>query len=424
MVEIAGGQLIDGVIDEHPQKIRNKAIQLDIHRANRLLGLHQSQEEMAGHLTALEFEVETQGPDHLLVTPPSFRVDASRPEDLIEEIARLSGYNNIPTTNPAVPAKGNLPSKQLLEKGRIKRLMTGLEFTEAINYSFISRTSFDQIRLPQNDLRRQAVEILNPLTEEQAVMRTSLLPGLLESIHFNMAQQLQTARLFEIGKVFLNGNTEALPEEVEQIAGVWTGLRQPEVWLTSKEHCDFFDIKGVVESLLNALHVYGAAFTRLSPESCHYWTPGQAAQILRGSTRLGQVGKVHPQVLSNYDIKQAVYMFELNLNELVPVIPNELQSSPISKFPSVARDFTIIIDKGIESKQILDCVLQSGEDLIESVHLFDVYEGNPIPSGKRSISFRITYQSLKETLDDETVTPVHNRISDLLLNTFEATLPT
>jgi phenylalanyl-tRNA synthetase beta chain len=424
MVEVAGGELIEGVIDEHPKKINNPTIEFDIHRANRLLGIDLTQNEMAEYLTALEFRVEPHGPGLLKVTAPSFRVDVSRPEDLVEEIARLSGYDNIPTTYPAVSATGSIPSKLLLEKGRIKRLMTGLDFNEVINYSFIAPSSFDLIQLPQNDFRRQAVKLLNPLTEDQAVMRTSLLPGLLEAIQRNLAQQQHTARLFEIGKVFLNGKADTLPEEVEQLAGLWTGLRQPEAWLTRKEDCDFFDIKGVVESLLGRLHVHGITFTKLPSESCHYLIPGQAARILKGDIVLGQIGAVHPQVLSNYDIKQAVYMFELNLNELTPLVPDELQSAAISKFPSIARDFTIIIDNGIESKRILDCVWQSGEDLIESVHLFDVYEGKPIPTGKKSISFRITYQSLSETLDDETVTPVHNRISDLLLNTFKATLPT
>jgi phenylalanyl-tRNA synthetase beta chain len=152
--------------------------------------------------------------------------------------------------------------------------------------------------------------------------------------------------------------------------------------------------------------------------------PGQSAQVLKGNTFLGQVGEVHPQVLSNYGIKQPVYLFELNLNVLIPAIPDEIQSAPISKFPSVARDFTIIVDKSIEAKQILDCVRQSDEELIDSVHLFDVFEGHPIPYGKKSISFRITYQSLKETLEDQRVTLVHENISDLLLNTFEAALPT
>jgi phenylalanyl-tRNA synthetase beta chain len=424
ILEVAGGQLIKGVIDEHPRKIRNQSIQIDIRRANQLLGIDLTKEEITGHLAALEFRVESQNADHLHVTPPSFRVDVSRPEDIVEEIARMSGYDNIPTTNPAVPTQSHIPSKHLLEKGRIKRLMTGLEFSEAINYSFISRSSFDRIRLSKDDPRRRAVELLNPLTEDQAVMRTSLVPGLLETVRHNIAQQLLTVRLFEIGKVFLNGQKDTLPEEIEQIAGIWTGLRQPEAWLLPKESCDFFDIKGIVESLLNALHISQGTFTRLSPDNCYYLKPGQSAQVLKGNTFLGQVGEVHPQVLSNYGIKQPVYLFELNLNVLIPAIPDEIQSAPISKFPSVARDFTIIVDKSIEAKQILDCVRQSDEELIDSVHLFDVFEGHPIPYGKKSISFRITYQSLKETLEDQRVTLVHENISDLLLNTFEAALPT
>jgi len=203
MAEISGGKLIDGMIDEYPKKISVKTITLKIEETNGLLGTDLSRDQIKKLLESIEFSVKKIDINTLKVYPPSFRVDIKRPQDLMEEVARLSGYNNIPTTFPAMPAKARKPQKLLDTRSRIMHLMTGFGFSETINYSFISRLSCDLLNLPSDDYRRNTVNILNPLTEDQAVMRTSLVPGLLETVCRNISKQQKNLRLFEIGKVYI-----------------------------------------------------------------------------------------------------------------------------------------------------------------------------------------------------------------------------
>ena len=423
MVEITGGKLIKGVIDEHPGKTGEKSIYLSVADTNRILGISLNQNEMISLLKSIEFEVTADKDDHLKVVPPAFRVDIQRPEDLMEEVARLSGYNNIPTTFPLIPADTRKFSKQIDLRNRIKTMMIGFGFTETINYSFISKHASDLLRLPSDDLRRKTVDILNPLTEEQAVMRTSLIPGLIETIRRNFYQQIRNLKLFEIGKTYISKGKDSLPEEIEMLTGICTGANTELSWYGREVACDFYDIKGVVEGLLNGVNVKNTEFTQMPDTSCWYTKPGHTASILAGSEVLGLVGEVSPQVLRNYDLKQTVFIFEINLDMLLTLVQNSRHSKALPKFPTVSRDITIIIDKHIESRVILKCVENLDEELVESVQLFDVYEGDPIPGNKKSISFRITYRSPWETLEDETVNRLHRNITDKLLEAFDAALP-
>ncbi|MBU4414293.1 MAG: phenylalanine--tRNA ligase subunit beta [Proteobacteria bacterium] len=424
MSELGGGGLIEGIIDKYSKTINAGAITLNVGDTNRLLGTSFDYDEIENLLKSIEFNVEKTGSDGLVVIPPSFRVDIARPVDLMEEIARLSGYNNIPTTYPLIPAKARQPEKQLNLRDRFKRIMTGFGFTETINYSFTNKLSCDSLRLESADQRRNMVDILNPLTEEQAVMRTSLIPGLLETIHRNIAQQIKTLRLFEVGKIYISKGEDNLPEEIEMLAGIWTGSRTDDSWHSKGIGCDFFDIKGVVEGLLNRLKIDHIKFTCMPDNSCTYTRSGHTAQILQEKKPIGLAGEIHPQVLRNFDLKQTVFIFELDLNVISDLIPQTIRSKPIPKFPSISRDITIIIDKDLESSNLLETIKKLGEELIENFYLFDVFEGGPIPQNKKSISLRITYRSKHKTLEDNEVNYIHKNITDRLLKKFDASLPT
>lgn len=423
MAEIGCGRLIGGVIDECPKPFCEKTLILSVKDTNRLLGTSFDQNEIKDLLKSIEFEVEKNNNDSLAVNPPSFRVDITRPVDLMEEIARLWGYNNIPTTNPLVPAEARQPARQLDLRDRIKRLMIGFGFTEVINYSFINKQSCDNLGLGSDDPRRQQVNILNPLSEDQAVMRTSLIPGLFETMHRNISQQTRNIKIFEVGKIFISKGQDNLPEEIEMLAGLWTGARFEASWHSKEIDCDFYDIKGVVEGLFKGLNLHNTGFTSMPVDSCNYTKPGYTARIFSGNTFLGLVGEVKPLVLRNFDLKQTAFIFELNLESLVPLIPDIRLAKPIPKFPAISRDITFIIDKGIEARNILERVETYDEELVEGIHLFDVYEGDQIPLGKKSVSFRITYRSSKETLEDDVVNSIHKNISERLLKEFDATLP-
>jgi len=423
MLEIAGGNLVSGLIDAHPKPVPDRTIQLSTHNTNRLLGTEFTADEITSLLESIEFDVDKNDSQILAVAPPSFRVDVMRPEDLMEEVARLSGYNNIPLTYPQMPAQAKPILKILNVRNRIKRLMAGLGFSEAITYSFIARDSCDRLELKDGDLRRKTVAILNPLTEEQAVMRTSLIPGLLETMHRNLAQQEKDLKLFEIGKVYFAQGADRLPEEEEMLAGLWSGLRYDASWHGKEVACDFFDLKGVVESLLQTLGVANIEFSGLADIACSYTRPGYSAQVQAGNQPVGYMGEVHPHILNNFDVKQTTYIFELNINQLLTVIPDLKKSQPIPKFPAVTRDATLIVDHGVESQSVLKHVEQLDEALIEDLHLFDVFAGDPIPAGKKSISLRIVYRSSTRTLEDEEINQLHKAITGKVIRKFNASLP-
>ena len=427
MAELGDGRLISGLIDEYPNPQSLKNLKLSVKNTNRLLGTQLQRKEIANLLKSIEFTVEEKGPKkdeaNLTVSPPSFRVDISRPEDLMEEVARLSGYNHIPTTFPVMPATGRSSHKEIDLRDRMRRLMTGFGFRETTNYSFMHKQTGDRLRLKPADPRRQLLDILNPLTEDQAAMRTSLVPGLLETVHYNYSQQIKNLKIFEIGKIFINEDPRHLPSEPEILAGIWTGSRYDASWRDPAADCDFYDIKGVVEGLSNALQIDGIQFTRLPENECAYTRPGHTAQILCNDTLLGLVGEIHPEVLANYDLKQPSFLFELNFDHLVPVIKDTTQSNPIPKFPAIFRDITIIVNNDIETQKIVAEAQNQPEELLESFNLLNVFEGKPIAEGKKSVSLRVTYRSSYKTLEDEDVTPIHQSIADRLVKAFKASLP-
>jgi phenylalanyl-tRNA synthetase beta chain len=423
MVEIGGGTLVGGILDEHPAPASPKSIQIKIKDTNRLLGTRLTQKKMATLLESIEFKVEKQKSTALQVVPPTFRVDIERPEDLMEEIARLAGYHTIPTTFPLVPAEARGASSILAMRDLVKSLMTGFGFSEIITYSFASQHSCNQLNLTPDDPRRSLLKILNPLTDDQAVMRTSLIPGLLSTLHRNLAQQNRNIKGFEVGKIFIGNGQENLPREIEMLAGIWTGSRVDLSWHAKEADCDFYDIKGVVEALLSGMEIPRVKFTRANPEAASYLRPGYCAQIFSGDQALGFVGEINPPVISNFDLKQRSFVFEISFSELAAVVPKSKHARPLPKFPATTRDITLIVDQNIEAESILSSIRQADEELVENLFIFDIFTGNLIPAEKKSVSLRIVYRSELKTLEDETVNQIHKNITDRILKEFRGTLP-
>ncbi len=427
MVELGEGNLVEGIIDEYPKPQTAKSVDLSVKRTHRLLGIEPDAKRIKDLLESIEFKVEKiaseNGDERLTVVPPTFRVDVSRPEDLMEEVARLSGYNNIPTTFPAMPAEGRRSDNYLELRNGIKRFMCGFGFTEAITYSFASELSGDRLRLKDKDARRAFIHILNPLTEDQTVMRTSLVPGLIETAVYNIARQIKNLRLFEIGKIFIKSDRQVLPLEPEILTALWTGTRNGASWHSREIPCDFYDMKGVVEGLIHALKIDRIRFTQMPEDSCDYTRHGHTARILAEGLQVGLVGEVHPRVRRNFELKQTAFIIELELDKIISLIPPPTGSKPIPRFPAIYRDITIIVDHAIETQTVLEAVDNISEDLVERLHLFDVFEGDPIAAGKKSVSFRVTYRSSTKTLEDDDVNDLHRAITDKLLKAFDATLP-
>ena len=240
----------------------------------------------------------------------------------------------------------------------------------------------------------------------------------------NISVLNKNLKLFEIGHVFFHtGQKDNQPAEVEMLAGLWTGTRIDSVWSSKEINCDFYDTKGVLEELLRNLGIENTMFTRMPPEFCSYTKPGFTARILDENDPIGLVGEVHPKVIRNYDLKQTVFIFEINFDRLIQSVPDTKSARPIPKFPATSRDITLIIDNAIETYKIIKTVEMLQEKLVEHLYMFDVFSGDPIPKGKKSVSFRITYRSSEETLEDNRVNHIHKTITNQLMKTFDATLP-
>ncbi len=423
MVELAGGQLAEGVIDAYPRPFEQRVIELSVKRTNRHLGTQLKRDEVGTYLQSIEVHTEPLDEDRLKVVPPSFRVDISRPEDLMEEVARLRGYDQLPTTHPVSHAVAKKPDKKLRVRERLRELLAGCGFSEIVTYSFIDKDACDQLLLDGDDRRRQMVWIHNPLTEDQEVMRTSLLPGLLATMHRNSTQRSENLRIFELGKVFLRTGPDQLPEEVEMISGLWTGARYGDTWHFKETKVDFYDMKGVVEAVLAGLNITGARFAPLTADGVPYMRLGHAAQVRAGNETLGAVGALSRPVLRNFGLKRAAYCFDLNFDRLVAHVSDEKHAKALSRFPATTRDMALIVDIGLEAHRILDFIAKMGQELMRDVEIFDVYKGPPIPEGKKSMALRFTYQSFERNITDSEVNSVHETVTHNVLKQFNAQLP-
>ncbi len=419
---VGKGNLVDGVIDVHPAPSPCREIMVSVKALNKRLGTDLKRDEITSHLEAVELAVAAVDDDTLKVVPPPFRVDIERPEDLSEEVARIWGYNNIKTTFPPIPAEAVAPTAGIVLKNTVRTLFTGFGFYEAINYSFVHPASCDRMALPQNDQRRSVIPVMNPLSEDQSVMRTSLVPGLLQNVQHNNSRQVRDLALFEIGKVFYKKTGEELAEEVEMFSAVLTGNAGKQSWYAKERDTDFYDMKGVLEGFLKALFIETAVFEPLPGDECHYFRKGYAAALKVEGTRIGVMGKIRQDVLDAFDIRQDVYLFEIGLKDLAAQVSSVRKASPIPRYPFVSRDVTMVCGEGVKAGDVLESIRQAGEKLVEQVRLIDLYTGAPIPEGRKSLSFRITYRDLEKTLKDKDVNKVHTRITDRLLAQFDAGL--
>ncbi len=424
MVETAGGTVISGVVDVHPQPYHLPVISLSVPAANRRIGTQLSADEMTALLEGIAFTARPGLDDtHLDVTPPSFRVDIQRFEDLTEEVARRYGYNRIATTFPKVRATAAVGETRRNFRKHIRRRMLGFGFTECISYSFISAQSPDWLRLGPKDRRRNQVPIRNPISEDLAVMRTSLVPGLLVAIKRNQSNQNNHLMLFEIGNIFFaTEDADAQPIEAAMLAAVWTGQRRTPSWQVKTEPCDFYDLKGVVEALFDGIGIRNVVFSRMPEGDDGHLLPGIAAAITVGDVHLGTIGEIHPDVGEAFGLKQPAFIFEMPIDKLRTAASGTAYR-PVPRYPATDRDVTLIIGDDTESQQVLRAIVALEEPWVEHVALFDVYTGAPIPEGRKSISFRLTYRSPEGTLEDEAVNQLHQRISERIIKDFKASLP-
>jgi len=409
MSQLAGGRVSTGFIDNYPKTHTPPMINLRVDRTNLLLGTSLSTGDMSGYLQALEMDVQDINENELKVTPPSFRVDIGREVDLVEEVARLSGYDNIPVIYPFIrpSEKGEIPELQV--RDQLRSIMVGLGFTEIITYSFTSPDTADTLGAGEGSPLRSFVKILNPLTVDQSVMRTSLIPGLLETARTNILHDEKDLKLFEWGKVFIHKAGQELPVEKNYLAALMTGLYCQKTWNSDERPVDFYDMKGALEVLLDDMGLRESVFQK-ETEIPRY-DPGVCSSIFRAGSLIGHVGRVSPTVMADYDLTDAnTYLFEIDIEVLLTTVSGTKTFSPFTKFPAVYRDISIIVRRQLESAQIGQIIKRQGGELVESVQIFDVYEGQGIDPTEKAMAFRICYRSEHGTLDGEEINRLHESV--------------
>jgi phenylalanyl-tRNA synthetase beta chain len=418
--ELAGGKLVEGAVDVYPAPIKPNPIRLRVKRIHQVLGKEVPTREVQAYLEGLELDVKGEDGEILVITPPSFRGDLEREIDLIEEVARMDGYEKISVTLPQGPPSSEERSKAFLLERNAMDLLIHHGFHEVITYSFTSPASCDLLGVHPEDPRQRPLRILNPLTEDFSVLRTSLIPGLLEAARYNLSWKNLNLKLFELKKVFLPQEGEKLPKEVKYLTGLAIGLDQDPHWAFVPRSIDFYDVKGCVEDLLEVLQIKGVKFERA--EDIPFLHPGKASRIFGEKEVLGILGEIHPQVLGHYEIHGRAYLFQIDFEQMVKWAAEGKRFSPLPKFPAVYRDLSMVVDDALEVEKVSEAIWAFQQPFIDEVSLFDVYRGAPIPEGKKGISYRIRYQASDRTLTDEEVNRYHERVIFQLIGIFQAEL--
>ncbi|HEU0264946.1 MAG TPA: phenylalanine--tRNA ligase subunit beta, partial [Geobacterales bacterium] len=354
MAELSGGSIAKGAIDIYPQPVACRVITLRPERVNALLGTSISVDEMERLCQQLECTVERSANGTLRVMVPTFRVDIEREIDLVEEVARLHGFDAIAVTMPTARVFSDRPSPQQRSIAELKDLLVAEGLHEVINYSFISPLLFDGILLPPNDSRRRVIPLLNPLTEEQSVLRTTLLPGLLQTVSRNASFRQLSQRLFELRRVYLPRDGEELPAEPLQLGVIMTGLRHPEGWSQGGEAVDFYDLKGVAESIVERFRLRKVEYRAANDEP--FYHPGKSCALVAGNEVIGTLGELHPTVQERLDLSQPVYYLELWLHKLLAAPRQEVTIAAPHRFPDVSRDIALLVPEEMTASTILDQV--------------------------------------------------------------------
>jgi phenylalanyl-tRNA synthetase beta chain len=407
MNEVGGGAVAAGRIDVYPNPIKASEVVLRVDRTNGLLGVKLSPDEMKEILARIEMHVEALDSDRLRVIVPNFRGDITREVDLAEELARLSGYDGIPVTSPLAAAETAGIDPHQRARGELKNLLVGAGFFEVINYSFISHESIRRLRYSEDDRHMAPIRLKNPLSDEQAVMRTTLLPGLLNNARYNFDHRSENLMIFELSKVFLPLEESLQPDEVHHLAGIVAGKRPPRV-LYGDADVDYTDVKGVIEALCSHLRIDDVRFRA---ESLPPWLDsGASASVFAKGERVGELGRVHPEVQQAYDLKRTVFAFRLDFDRLFALRGPDPVYKGLPKFPPVPRDIALIADEKLPVEEPLDFIRSLNEPLLESVEIFDIFRSDQIGAGKKSIGCRLTYRAQDRSLTDEEVNILHGEL--------------
>ena len=420
MADMADGVVAPGVIDELAQNLQRPRVSFSSSKCNAFLGMEIEPAEMARKLEGIGLPATEAGPDRYDVEIPGFRVDLLREVDLFEEVARLAGYDLVPATLPPVRAPIIPEEPSWTARTRARTILEGLGYSEIINYSFIAENFGDRLGLPPDDGRRHAVRIINPLSEEQTLMRTTLVPCLLDTLGRNQSFAVRDAALYEVGAIYLPREGEELPEERWTVAGLLTGSRHEVSWDRPAQPVDYYDLKGAVEELLEGLGAPEPAFDRQGASS--FYSASASARITAGGRLVGELGRISARTMKRFNLNDQAYVFELDLAALLGVNLGTPVFRSLPRFPGVTRDLAVNLSREIEAARVTSFIKGLNEEHLSEVGVFDAFEGDRVGAGRKSLGFRLHYRSPERTLTDEEVNQIHQRIMGRVLEEFSATL--
>jgi phenylalanyl-tRNA synthetase beta chain len=422
MAEYAGGQVASGVVEAVAAEREPVSIQLSLTRVNAFLGTELTLAQVQGTLDRLHFTYDTAPAGSLLVHVPSRRGDITRDVDLIEEVARLFGYDNIPTTlMSGVTTPGSLTKEQAIRRA-VRGLLTQSGLHEVITYTFTHPGQITDFTGLYPSARPIALAM--PMSEERSTLRTSLLPHLLDVVTYNRNRNMDDVAIFEIGKVFVTEEESLtrLPEEKLLLAIVLTGKRGQAHWAQKTESVDFYDVKGIFERLTAYLGIEGLTYKAAQSDGFH---PGRTAELFldtgEGSHLIGRIGQLHPALQQRRDLDDT-YALEVELEPILAAADASIPYKLLPRFPAIGRDLAVVVDQSAAVGHMQDVIAEIAGDLLETLQVFDIYTGERLGAGKKSVAFALLYRHPDRTLLDEEVTELHGKVVQALVERFAAEL--
>ena len=392
--ELGCGENVGGMIDIKGNIKPQNVIKFRPEKINAFLGINISKEEMADYLKPLEIKVDM---DKMELTPPSFRPDLEAEADIAEEIARFYGYNNIPNTLiSGESTKGFYSEKQIFKKN-LANLLTAQGMNEIFSFTFTTPAVFDKLCLPKDSPLRNVLRLRNPLGEDTSVMRTTAIGTMLDMLSYNYNHKNDSAYLFEVCKVFIPKNRGELPNEPEKLAiGMY------------KKGIDFFNIKGVLEAVFEGLNIKGISFERLTDNPIFH--PGRSAKLTAGGKEIGVVGEIHPTVCENFEIGLPCYVAEIDVLEMLALVDDNIKYKALPKFPAAERDIAVLVDRKTAVGDLEATMIKASGEILEDIKLFDVYEGDRVPEGKKSVAFALKFRAADRSLASDEINRVFGKI--------------
>ena len=403
------------VVDEYPATVERRRLRLRPERTSKILGFELSARAQAEHLRSVEL-VTNERDDVIEVEIPRFRPDLEREIDLVEEVARLAGLQRLPSTLPK-GGSGGLDGAQISER-TLRRALAGLGVNEAWTSSLSGSEELDRLGLPADHPARRAVALMNPMSENEDRLRTSLLPGLLRAAAHNVAHRVEDVALFELARVYEPVEGRQLPEEPLVLGAVFAGQRRPKGWGGDQRSWDFFEAKGVLDAALASLGVR----VTLSPSEGSPFHPTRAATISLNGTQIGSIGELHPQVCDRVDIPEGTVVFELAAGPVIEARSGKVKVLELPRFPAALLDLAIVVDEDMPAASIQEVITTEATPELVGIRLFDVYRGTQVPEGKKSLAYALRLQVADRTLTDEDTSAVIERVMHALRERFGAEL--